>query len=180
MPTVNDASGEPAKVTDGGKLETYSVTESEGLHVNEEERLTFSALVDVTTATTDDDFFYLQNTSDKDLIITRVEGWCDDANQEIKVVLGAVDDGTGAGDAIVPGNMNASGNIADCVCTQDATDLAITGGTVVSLLKFPVTPLERAEFVFPEGIILPKNQRLHMEAALAGLINMGVYFYYHD
>lgn len=180
MATLNDPNGTPAKVTAEGKLKTYSVTESEERHVNEDEKDAFSVLVDVTTASTDDDFFYLQNTASKDLIVHKVEGWCDDANQEIKVYIGATDAGTAAGDTLTPTNMNAGGSTAECTCTQDATDLAITGGAIASLLKFPTTALERAEFVFTEGIILPKNSRLHMEASLAGLINLTVYFYYHD
>jgi len=181
MPTINDPNGTPAGVTSEGKLKTYSVIETESLHVNEDEGQMYAVMVDVTTGTTDDDFFYLQNTDDNDLVVTKIEGWCDDANQEISVYVGATDAGTAAGDALTPANMNAgSGNSADCVCTQDATDLAITGGRVVSLLKFPTTALEREEFLFNGGIILPKNQRLHMQASLAGLINLNIYFYYHD
>lgn len=182
MPTINDPNGTPALVNSAGKLKTYSVTESEGLHVNEDEKQAYTVMVDVTTASTDDDFFYIKNTSDDDLIVSKIEGWCDDANQEISVYLGGTDAGTAAGDALVPANLNAgSGNTADADCTQDATDLAITGGRVVRLLKFPTTALERAEFNFEAtGFILPKNQRLHMQAALAGLINLNITFYYHS
>ncbi len=181
MPTLNDASGTPAKVTSEGKLKTYSVIEPEELHVNEDEKECYSVLVDVTTGTVDDDFFYLKNNSDSDLIIYRIKGWCDDASQEIKVLIGATDAGTDAGDALTPVNMNAgAGNVADVDCTQDATDLAITGGSVVDLLKFHVTPLLESDWEYQEGIIIPKNQRCHMEAALAGLINLNIFFYFHD
>ena len=182
MPTVNDPDGTPAKVNTEERLTVAAISEPEELHVNDDDKEAYKILVDVTSATTDDDFFYLQNTrSSKKLIITRIEGWCDDANQEIKILLGATDAGTNAGDVIIPANLNAgSGNTATVVCTSDATDLAITGGTVVELLKFPTTALERAVFVYPEGIIIPTNQRLHMEAALAGLINLNITFYYHD
>ena len=181
MPTINGANGQDAHVTDDGQLETYSVTESESLHVNEDNQEAYCALVDVTPGTTDDDFFYLKNLSDHDLVITKIEGWCADANQEISVVLGATDAGTDAGDDVIPANENAgSGNTADVDCTQDATDLAITGGRVVRILKFPTTALERATFKWPEGLILPKNQRLHLQAALAGLINLNVFFYFHQ
>ncbi len=181
MPTINDANGTPAKVNDENRLYTYSVIEGEGLHVNEDENEAYTVMVDITSASTDDDFFYLKNTSDDDLIVSKIEGWCDDANQEISVYIGATDAGTAAGDALVPANLNAgSGNAADCDCTQDATDLAITGGRVGRLLKFPVTALELVVFNFEStGIILPKNQRLHMQAALAGLINLNITFYYH-
>ncbi len=181
MPTVNSADGTALIITDEGYAKTRAICVSENLHANKDEKEVYSSLVDVTTATTDDDFFYLKNNSEKDLIITKIEGWCDDANQEIKVLIGATDAGTDAGDAIVPGNLNAgSGNVAEVDCTQDATDLAITGGYVVRLLKFPTTALEREDFHFEEGIILPKNQRLHMQAALAGLINLNIFFYFHD
>lgn len=181
MPTLNDPNGRAAKVDEEGKLTTHSIVEEEALHVNVDEKETYVVLVDVTSASTADDFFYLKNTDDKDLVIYRIEGWCDDAEQEISVLIGATDAGTDAGDALVPVNMNAgSGNTADCDCTQDATDLAITGGRTIALLKFPATVLELASWDFQSGIILPKNQRCHMEAALAGLINLTIYFYYHD
>jgi len=181
MPTLNDPSGTPALINSEGKLNTVSVTSCDAHHTNEHEGECYSVLVDVITATTDDDFFYLKNNDDKYLVLFRIEGWCDDANQEIKVLTGATDAGTDAGDALTPVNMNTgSGNVADIDCTQDATDLAITGGSVVTLLKFPTTALERDSWTFPEGIIVPKNQRLHMEAALDGLINLNLFFYFHE
>ncbi len=179
MPTLNDPNGTPANVDSEGRLETYSVIQAESLHGNKDGD-TYSVLVDVTSATTDDDFFYLKNNEDVNLIIYHIEGWCDDANQEIKVLIGATDAGTDAGDALTPVNMNTgSGGEADVDCTQDATDLAITGGSAVTLLKFPTTALELAKWDFPSGIIVPKNKRLHMEASLAGLINLNIFFYFH-
>ena len=182
MPTVNDPNGNPMHVTDDGRAKTYSIIETEGLHVNEDEAGAYTVMVDVTTDGTTNDFFYLQNTASADLIITKIEGWCDDENQEISIFLGGTDAGTAAGDMLVPANLNAgSGNSADVVCTQDATDLAITGGRVVRLLKMPVTALELVTFNFQDtGLIIPKNQRLHLEAALAGLINLNITFYFHS
>jgi len=181
MPTINGANGWDANVTIDGQLETYSVVEEEALHANKHKASAYTVMVDVTSATTDDDFFYLKNLDDRDLIITKIEGWCDDANQEISVFIGGTDAGTDAGDDLVPANQNAgSGNIADVDCTQDATDLAITGGRIVRLLKFPTVALERALFTWPEGITIPKNQRFHLQAALAGLINLNISFYFHN
>ncbi len=62
----------------------------------------------------------------------------------------------------------------------DSKTALITGGGTVSLLKFPTTALELATFTYPSGIVITQNQRLHMEAALAGLINLNIYFYFHD
>jgi len=140
---------------------------------------TYSILVDVTSATTDDDFFYLKNNDDKNLVIYKIEGWTDDASQEIKILIGASDAGTNAGDALVPKNMNAGfGNNALVDCTQDATDLAITGGSAVALLAMHTTALLFTVHEFPSGIILKQGSRLHMEASLAGLINLNIYFYF--
>jgi hypothetical protein len=181
MPTINDPNGQALKIDSEGRAKTYSVIENEELHVNENEKQCFSVLVDVTSASTDDDFFYLKNNEDKNLIIYRIEGWCDDASQEIKILLGATDAGTDGGDDLTPVAMNAgSGEVPSIDCTQDATDLAITGGSVIDLLKFSPVALTNGRWEYSEGIILPKNSRLHMEAALAGLINLNIFFYFHD
>ena len=85
-----------------------------------------------------------------------------------------------AGDALVPANLNAgSGNAADVVCASDATDMAIPGGVISELMKFKTTALERAVCVYPEGLILLPNRRLHMQAALSGLINLNISFLYY-
>ena len=181
MPVNKDPDGTAQHVNKEHRALTFSITEDEALHVNDDEGEAYSVLVDITPATTDDDFFYLKNKSIKDLVIYEIEGWCADANQEIKILIGATDAGTNAGDTLTPINMRSiSGGSADVDCAQDATDLAISGGNVVSLLKFPTTALELATFTFSAGIIITQNQRLHMEAALAGLINLNIYFYFHD
>jgi hypothetical protein len=181
MPTVNDANGMPVKITDEGSMKCYSVIESEGLHVNEDEEEAYTVQIDVTPATTDDDFFYLRNTDARELVLSKISGWAADANQIISVYIGGTSAGTDAGDALIPANLNAgSANTADCDCTQDVTDLAIPGGRVVRYLKFSPTALTVSEFNFEStGLILPKNQRLHLQAAIAGNIRLQITFYYH-
>ena len=181
MGTINDANGTPAKVNSSGRLKVYSVVEPEELHICEDYGRAFSISIDCTTGTADDDFFYLKNNDDDDLIITKIEGWCA-ANQEIQVVLGATGPGQFAsGDDIAPVAANVgSGQVADVDCASDETDLAIPGGSVYRLLKFSPTALTREDFHFPEGIILPKNTRLHLQAAGASLINLNMFFYFHD
>lgn len=180
MPTINGPDGKAVHVNDDNQLTVESAGEDKALWTNINKEDVYTVMVDVTPATTDDDFFYLQNTDTKDLIVTRIEGWCA-ADQEISVYIGATDAGTGAGDTLTPANMNAgSAKTANIVCTQDATDLAITGGRVVRLLKFSPTALTHAVFEFPEGIVIPQNQRLHMQAALASLVNLNVTFYYTE
>ena len=182
MPMLTGPDAKPAEVNSEGQLATRSIIEELAFHANHDWESLYTVLVDVTTASTDDDFFYIKNTDVRDIVIYKISGWCDDANQEIKVLIGGTDAGTNDGDALTPVNLNAGAisKAADVDCTQDATDLAITGGSVCRLLKFPTTALELAEFDFVSGIIIPKNQRLHLEAAIAGLINLNITFFFNE
>lgn len=180
MPTVNDPNGTPQLVNEEGRAKAVCVNVPIQSHANDLGNA-YSVMIDVTTASTDDDFFYLKNSDDLPLRIYKITGFVDDANQEVKVIIGATDAGTDAGDTLTPVNMNAgSGNVADMTCTQDATDLAITGGSTVNILKFSTTALVESTWDCLAEIILPKNQRLHLEASLAGLINMTIFFYFHE
>jgi len=175
---INDGtgSGYATKVNSSHELLVSTAHEAMRANLNGD---CYVALGDVTSATTDDDFFYLKNNDPRDLIIYKIQGWCDDAEQEISVLLGGTDAGTDAGDAVTPGNLNAgSSNTANVDCTTDATDLAITGGHAVDLLKFHNTVLSLGSWDYPSGLILPTGTRMHAAAALAGLINFNVFFYF--
>lgn len=142
----------------------------------------YSVLCDITTAAgATQDFFYLKNNDTRDLVVFKIEGWHAAAKQEIGVKIGATDAGTNAGDNLAPINMNTgSGNVANVDCTQDATELAITGGNTVALLKFSETALLMRSFDFLAGIIVAPGTRLHMQDLTIGLHNMNVYFYFRE
>ena len=141
----------------------------------------YVVLSDITSAATTNDYFYLMNNDTRDLVVYEIEGWFDDAKQEISIYIGAMDDGTGNGDTLTPVNMNTgSGNAANVECTQDATELAITGGSVAGLLKFSETALLYRKFSFPAGIIVAPGTRFHLECLLNGLCNTNVYFYFRE
>jgi hypothetical protein len=171
--------GKVLEMSKGGRALVYGVSVPEERFANELGK-SFSILVDVTPGTTDDDFFYLKNNEIENLVIHRITGWCT-ADQEISIFLGATDAGTDAGDALTAKAMNAdhTGHALSIDCTQDATDLAITGGEIIDVLKFSPTALTPQTFLFSEGIIVPKGTRLHMQAALAALINLNIFFHFH-
>ena len=174
---IKDSDGiNAAKVNN--KHELYISTGAEALKANLRGDA-YSALGDVTSGATTDDFFYLKNNDPRDLVIYKIQGWSDDANQEISILIGATDAGQDAGDAVTPGNLNAgSSNAANVDCTTDATDLVITGGRIVDTLKFHNTVLTLGSWDYPAGIILRSGSRMHAEAALAGLLNFNVFFYF--
>ena len=135
--------------------------------------------IDVTPEAADV-FFYLKNKDERPLKIYKIDGFCVTTNEEVSCYTGATDDGQfSSGDTLTPLNLNTGYPAADVECVQDATDLAPTGGSVAALLKMPATTLERAVFEFPEGIIINRNQRFHMEVAgAAAVVNFSVYFYF--
>ena len=169
------ASGRTAQVTENNQLMVDTRHEAAFAAQN---GLAFSALVDATSATTDDDFFGLKNNDTKDLVIYKIVGWFDDASQEITISLGATDAGTDLGDVITPGNLRVGGGPANVDCVSDETDLAYTGGVAVDLLKGHTTLLIESVWEYPSGLILPSGTRMHAAAALAGLINLNVFFYF--
>jgi len=143
----------------------------------------YSALCDVTSAVAAKDFFFLRNADERDLVIFKIEGWADDASQEVTIELNATDDGQAivAGDVIIPINMNSAfDNAAAVVCASDATDLAVTGGDTAAILAFDAVALQHRAFDFPAGIILSTGRRLHCNCSIDGLINMNVYFYFKE
>ena len=125
-----------------------------------------------------EDWFYMMNNDTRNLVIYKIEGWCVSVDEEWNVLLGATDAGTAAGDVITPVNMNSGfTNTADVYIASDATNLAVTGGSIVTTLKFHHTTLLFETHDFPSGIILAPGTRLHIEAAVAAVVDMHLYYY---
>ncbi len=172
--TISGASGKVTDVTQNNQLLVDTRAEAAFACQNGN---AYSALADVTVASTDDDFFHLTNNDTRDLVIYKIQGWADDASQEITIELGGGSD-TGNGDVITPGNLRAGGGAASVTCVEDATDLAVVGGTAVDLLKLHATVLLLSTYDYPSGLVLPSSTSMHANAALAGLINLNVFFYF--
>ena len=58
---IHGPNGTAVVVNTAGKMEVCSITKVHSLHTNVDHGEMYSVLVDVTTASTDDDFFYLKN-----------------------------------------------------------------------------------------------------------------------
>lgn len=128
-----------------------------------------------------EDWFYMMNNDSRNLIIYKIEGWCVDVDEEWNVLLGATDAGTAAGDTELQVNNNSGfTNTADVYAASDDTNLAITGGSIVTTLKFHHTTLLFETFNFPSGIILAPGTRIHMEAKVGDVVDMHLYFYMED
>lgn len=158
-------------------------TESEALKANMRGDAYTVVVDDVDPGGGAEDWFFMRNSDTRDLIIYKIEGWCVDVDEEWNVLVGATDDGlaVSAGDVELQVNNNSGfANTADVYCASDDTDLAVTGGTLLTTLKFHHTTLLFETFNFPSGIILAPNTRLHMEAKVGDVVDMHLYFYMRE
>lgn len=161
--------------------ELQVTTESEALKANARGDAYTAIVSNVDPGGAGEDWFYMMNNTNRNLVIYKIEGWCVDANEEWNILVGATDDGTGNGDTVaIVNNNTAFSSSADVYCASDETDLAIVGGTLLTTLKFHATTLRFTTFEFPAGIILAPGTRLHMEAAVGDVVDMHLYFYMCD
>ncbi len=130
-----------------------------------------------------EDWFYMKNNDTRNCIIYKIEGWCVDVDEEWNVLVGATAGTTAEADGDVElqvNNNSGFANTADVLCISDDTNLAVTGGTLLTTLKFHHTTLLFETFNFPSGIILAPSTRLHMEAKVGDVVDMHLYFYMED
>lgn len=156
-------------------------TESEALKANIRGDAYTVVVDDVDPGGAGEDWFYMMNNTNRNLVIYKIEGWCVDVNEEWNVLVGATDAGTAAGDTeALVNNNSAFSSLAEVYCASDDTNLAVTGGSIVTTLKFHATTLLFETFDFPSGIILAPGTRLHMEAKVGDVVDMHLYFYLCD
>jgi hypothetical protein len=184
MPTINDANGTPAKVTDEGFLRTYAVNESEQLHVNEVEEEAYT--MDIDGVQTDGANYWLaviKNTSDSDMIITSITGFVPSfSNTQIyEAYVGSTFTYASNGTAVVPTNCNAgSGHSATgefYVNDGGGNITTIVAGSIVGRFIFTTTATKWEKL---SGWIIPKNGTFMLWSNLAEKLTGYISFYYHD
>jgi len=175
------STGQGMRVTDEGLARTYTVTEREIRHVNEEEGEAYSIVLDQTPTGADDCILWLVNNDEKDLIIDAITVFVGGA-AELYFQLG--DAGTPNTPAdLVPVNRNAgSGKTADMTCQQGA-DLAaaavLAGGLEVDRFAIPAAATT-AQRSWDSGIILPKNGTFTVWSSAVVAVNATIAIFFHD
>lgn len=175
----------------GGTSDLVAVVHNELNVTTESEAMKANVRGDAYTVIVDDidpggggqDWFYMKNNDTRNVVIYKIEGWCVDVNEEWNVLVGATAGTTAEADGDVEiqvNNNSGFANTADVLCISDDTNLAVTGGTILTTLKFHATTLLFETFNFPSGIILAPGTRLHMEAKVGGVVDMHLYFYMED
>ena len=183
MPTVNDANGTPAKVTDAGFVKTASIMEPMQLHTNIEHEETYT--MDIDGVQPDAANYWvaiIKNTSDANMIITSVTGWVSSfSNTQIyEAYVGGTFTYATNGTAVVPANVNSgSGHSATGdFYVNDGTDniTTVVTGRIAGRFIFTTTPIKWEKF---SGWVIPKNGTFMLWSNLAEKLTGYISFYYH-
>lgn len=165
-----------AQVTSKGRLKTNAVTLSEerdGSHSG----LSFCSAISKTPTGAADVFYYLKNTSEKDLIVYHFDIYSASA-ESITIHLG--DTGTPVDGAdLTPTNTNAgSGEVADATSQDGVNITGLSGGATVCEL-FASTTME--DHVIASGLFVPRNKTMTLYSVTGGVaLKVNVWFYFHE
>ncbi len=183
MPTTNDPDGTPQHVNKEHRALTNAITETQGLHANDEHQSAYSIIFEADPNGTDKDFFYLKNNEEQLLIINKIRMSTPTLSIDVDIKLGVTGTPT-SGTGVTPANnMAGSGKVLDVACEYRDEDLALTGGTVVDTLYINKDYVGEQEFDYPNGLILPENQALVFNCVgvdPTADINCVVFCYLHE
>jgi len=180
MPTVNDPNGNAQAVLPNGYALSACASMNFAAHAGDDGDA-YSVMVDVDPAGADQDFFYIKNSSDKELRIYKIKTYCT-ADVEISIKVGCT--GTASTPTtLTPVNaLVGSGSTAEGTFYSRAGDLAMTGGDLFDtiFIDASVNPHNVADY--PGEIALEKNQTLLFNNVTDPnvAIPMTVFFYYHE
>jgi len=152
------------------------------LHTNEIHGESYSIIIDQAPTAADDCIYYLENNSEKDLLISSIKLFASGA-VEVYMKLGAA--GTrNSPAALTPVNRNAgSGNAADCTSEQgadlDGGAATLTGGEEVDRIALEASK-QTLRIVWDSAIIIPKNQTMTLWASAIVTINATIAIYFHN
>jgi len=168
--------GARAKVSNENKLMTYSVTEPDFLHKNEDEESAYVWNFPGYDYDADDTVMFLRNDGDARLHIHHIYLYSDTATK-VSVHLPASP--TAAGTAVTGVNLNVpSGNVAEATAMQDET-----GNTQGTILHSEYIAANGTITMFKEDgyeIILGKNDCIAVDLVTAGTMAFGhITGYYH-
>jgi len=179
MPTVNDANGTPQRVTDNGFSLNYCPSMDMAAHAGDDGDA-YVALYDTDPAGSDQDFFYMKNSSDSIMRIYKIRIYCT-ADVEILVQYG----GTSPTNTTTVTPVNAligSGNLADGDFYSRAGDLALTGASTLDRIMYDAASNTELVVDYSGEIAVEKNQTVSFNNVTDpnADIHMSVYFYYHE
>ena len=127
------------------------------------------------------DFFYLKNTSSRNLIIPLIKLYTPTLDIQVSVTIGVTGTPT-SGTAIVPVNMYARGKAADVTCEGRNGGMALTGGNVLDVLFLDKDFVGQQIWEYKSPVILPPNTAMVLNNDIdpTADIDGTVFFYFEN
>lgn len=178
-------SGTGARVTEAGKLKTYSTVETEALHYNETDKAAYIMELPAVVLGSNWVWAVIKNTDDNDLIVARVVLWTvtNKSNDWISAYTRGAFTYSANGTAATPSCANSGGALSasGTFYYNDAVgDLAtITAGQSCGSILATTTP---SVFEITSKWVIPKNQVWYLKSELANdnTYRGWVEFYFHN
>ncbi len=170
-----------AEVTSQERLKTDNKTPIEIAVDNQD---AYAVIFEQDAGAVTSDFFYLKNTSDRDLKIYKIMLHTITLDVDISVTTGVTGTPT-SGTAITPVNLYAGGKASDVDCQGRDGDMALTGGNTVDKLYLHQrasgeTYVGWQVWDYPAPITLPSNTAMVLNVNIDPTADVDgtIYFYF--
>ncbi len=178
--TDGKGSGNKASVNSDNMLRCASYEENYALFSNAYDKQAYAFVIETVTPTGAADYFcYMKNSSDKDMIVDKLEIYEATADA-VDITVGMTGTPTG-GTAETPANKNAgSSNTPDGTFQYGVNITVITGGSVVGRLRVPADSTTH-EFTWDSGFVIPNGSTFVLSAVTGTTaLSCTVHFYYRE
>ncbi len=172
-----------AEVTKQSRLQTDNKTPLEIAVDNQD---AYAVIFEQDSGAVTSDFFYLKNTSAKNLKIYKIMLHTITLDVDIAITTGVTGTPT-AGTALTPANLLAGGKAADVDCQGKDGDMALTGGSTVDLLYLHQRASGEAyvggqTWNYPAPITLPPNTAMVLNVNIDPTADVDgtLYFYFEE
>ncbi len=172
-----------AEVTAGDRLMVDSSAHNPATLAAKEQGA-YSVVFEQDSGAVTSDFFYLKNTSSRNLHIYKIGLHTITLDVDIAVTTGVTGTPT-SGTALTPINFYTGGKAADVICEGRDGDMALTGGSTVDLLYLHQrasgeTYVGWQEWDYPSTIILPPDTAMVLNVNIdpTADIDGTLYFYF--
>ncbi len=144
-----------AEVTNEDRLKVDSASHTPG-HIAGEIQDAYSIYFAQDSGTVTSDFFYLKNTSNRNLVISKIKLYTPTLDIQVSITTGVTGTPT-SGTVIIPINMFTGGKAADVICEGKDGDMQLVGGNVLDVLFLDKDFVGQQVWNFETPIIMPPD-----------------------
>ena len=168
-----------AEVTKEDRLKTDSASHTPG-HIAGEIQDAYAVYFAQDSGAVTSDFFYLKNTSDRNLVIDKIKLYTPTLDIQVSITTGVTGTPT-SGTALVPVNMYTGGRAARVDCEGRDGDMALTGGNTLDVLFLDKDFVGQQVWEYPAPIIMPPDTAMGLNNAIDSTADIdGTVFFYFE